>query len=471
MSFLDAFLPDDKTQLLTIGEEMALPKGEFLTRRGEPAGDMYVLQSGRLSRLNRRGEGEAPSPIGPGESVGSAGFVNDAPSDSDIQAQEDCMLVCYPRLELSKMLTDNPSLASTFYRQVAANTSSQLREAKENTRGAGAIRASKKQERTQQTDHAFTSRIKTIIENAKHGFLRAETRLRANGDDTRGASILRETLDGLQTDLQEAFGRLPNDDDANTGTQMLMRELQPWLVRSRLADLCVGRSKGVVPSPDILSHVLADTAAGEGAVGEQIDRWLLYRPHMSGIRHLVEHTVDLVEAVAPRRRNRNILLVHAGAGSVATMLRERLAKGNTTLNVLDHDRAGLGLIERLGSIDEQITVNAVSFSLGSLATGRALPDLPPQDLVVIHGLLEYLPDRLAITFLRGISSVMSERGTLVASAFAPSPEQVLFDRLLRWPTVRRSPKALYDLATMAKFTVVPSTGIPKPCILFRATHG
>jgi len=252
---------------------------------------------------------------------------------------------------------------------------------------------------------------------------------------------------------------------------MLMRELQPWLVRSRLADLCVGRSKGVVPSPDILSHVLADTAAGEGPVGEQIDRWLLYRPHMSGIRHLIDHTVELAEGVAPRRRNRNILLIHAGAGSIATMLRERLAKGNTTLNVLDHDRAGLGLIERLGSIEEQITVNAVSFSLGSLATGRATPDLPPQDLVIVHGLLEYLPDRLAITFLRGVSKIMSERGTLVASAFAPSPEQVLFDRLLRWPTVRRSPKALYDLATMAKFTVVPSTGIPKPCILFRATHG
>ena len=137
----------------------------------------------------------------------------------------------------------------------------------------------KEQERVQQTDHAFNVETETIIKNAKHGFLRAETRLRANGDDTRGASILRETLDGLQTDLKDAFGRMPSDEDANAGTQMLMRELQPWLVRSRLADLCVGRSKGVSQARDILSHVLADTAAGEGPVGEQIDRWLLSPTH------------------------------------------------------------------------------------------------------------------------------------------------------------------------------------------------
>ena len=222
MSFLDAFSADDKTLFLAIGTEISLSKGDFLTRKGEPAGDMYILRTGSLAMLSRRGEGEPPTPIVAGEPIGTAGFVNDAPSGSDIQAQEDCTLHRFPRTKLSQMLQDNNGLASAFYRQVAAISTAQLRDAKENNNGQASIRTSQKQERKQASDHAFTSRIETIIKNAKHGFLRAETRLRAKGDDTRGASILRETLDGLQSDLKDAFGRQPNDEDANTGTTMTM---------------------------------------------------------------------------------------------------------------------------------------------------------------------------------------------------------------------------------------------------------
>jgi hypothetical protein len=125
----------------------------------------------------------------------------------------------------------------------------------------------------------------------------------------------------------------------------------------------------------------------------------------------------------------------------------------------------------MGSIDGAMTVTSLSYPLGALATGRDMPELQEQDVIVVHGFFEYLPDRLAVLFLRHLGDLLTDRGMFVASALGPSADQVLLDRLLRWPTIRRQREAIENLTRLAGFTVVPSSGIHKPGILFRATQG
>jgi hypothetical protein len=69
--------------------------------------------------------------------------------------------------------------------------------------------------------------------------------------------------------------------------------------------------------------------------------------------------------------------------------------------------------------------------------------------VLAHGLFEYLPDRLAISLFRALGGLVGPRGTVIIAALSPSADHALLDRLLSWPTVRRSAEATRALAVAA----------------------
>ena len=468
MSFLDSFTEEQRETLLSAATRRTLQTGEFLMRRGEPGGDLFFLEHGTLEVLDRQTIPEMiVAALGPGAVVGEMSFINEAPRSADVRCNGQTQVFQWLSDDLKVLLDDHPELASSFYRAVASLASDRLRsnieERSSSTATSSAGMGSASSE--------FMEAIENIVETAKEGLLRAETRLRANGDDSRGATLLRETLDGLESDITRIYARVNHDDLAKQGTSVLLKELKPWLIRSQLADLCLRRPNDMIPGPEVLAHVHADVAKGEGAFGEQLDRWILYRPTLMAIRGLVAPTQKLVCAVTPRRKGRKVLLVHAGAGSLAAGLREGLARGDTELTILDHDRAALALVSQMGSIDGAMTVTSLSYPLGALATGRDMPELAEQDVIVVHGFFEYLPDRLAVLFLRHLGDLLTDRGMFVASALGPSADQVLLDRLLRWPTIRRQREAIENLTRLAGFTVVPASGIHKPGILFRATRG
>ena len=270
MSFLDSFTEAQRKTLLSSATRRTIATGEFLMRRGEPGGDLFLLDQGALEVLDRkRGPEVIVAVLGAGAVVGEMSFINGTPRSADVRANGTTEVLEWLARDLQGLLDEHPPLAASFYRAVACLASDRLRSSLEDQSNASTTHATGSGTSTSE----FLDAVGNVVEIAKEGLLRAETRLRAKGDDTRGATLLRETMDGLESDINRVYGRVNDDDLAKQGTAVLMKELKPWLIRSQLADLCLRRPNDIIPGPEVLAHVHADLAKGEGVFGEQLDRW------------------------------------------------------------------------------------------------------------------------------------------------------------------------------------------------------
>ena len=81
----------------------------------------------------------------------------------------------------------------------------------------------------------------------------------------------------------------------------------------------------------------------------------------------------------------------------------------------------------------------------SWSAGRGRSDLPPQDVVVVDGLLEYLPERETVKLVRSLLTMLAPGGKLVVTGMAPSGDELVFDHLLNWPMIRRDAATLRGL--------------------------
>jgi SAM-dependent methyltransferase len=130
-----------------------------------------------------------------------------------------------------------------------------------------------------------------------------------------------------------------------------------------------------------------------------------------------------------------VLLLNAGTGSVIAALTE-LADAPTVITVVDPSREALSFLDTdVAPVDARIQVIAQQENLAEFAVGRLRHTYPPQDVIVLHGLLEYLPDRLAVSLLGQCAALLNHQGAVVSAALAESADQHLLDRLLRWPTL------------------------------------
>ena len=81
------------------------------------------------------------------------------------------------------------------------------------------------------------------------------------------------------------------------------------------------------------------------------------------------------------------------------------------------------------------------------------------------GLLEYMPDRIALSALDVARDLLVQDGTVIISALQHSDDQNLLDRLLNWPSIRRTPARLSRLLDRAGFSGIQIEEIQPPAIL------
>ncbi|MEQ1505451.1 MAG: hypothetical protein ABMB14_24680, partial [Myxococcota bacterium] len=134
---------------------------------------------------------------------------------------------------------------------------------------------------------------------------------------------------------------------------------------------------------------------------------------------------------------------------------ETLGHPPTVVTVLDQSRDALALID-IGLADRpmNVEVHTIQENLARFAIGRGRFDLPPQDGVVLHGLLEYLPERMAVSLLQVARSLLTDDGVVVIATVGPSVDRALLDRLLAWPTLRRTDDGIDGLLRAARLQVV-----------------
>jgi hypothetical protein len=160
------------------------------------------------------------------------------------------------------------------------------------------------------------------------------------------------------------------------------------------------------------------------------------------------------------------MIVNAGAGSLIAALTHAVAQPATAITVVDQSREALGFLDAGGTRrPKTISLNTVQENLAQFAMGRHRHNFDPQDGIVLHGLIEYMPDRIAVSLLRVAKSLLHENGILLTTALGPSPDRHLLNHLLAWPTVRRSPEALENLFEAAGLRLIEKPTISAPLLV------
>jgi SulP family sulfate permease len=104
-------------------ERQSVPQGTVLIRQGEPPGDLYVLESGRLNVEATTPEGTRMrlSSVSPGVMVGEMAMYLGSPRTADVVAETPCMVLRLGRASLERMEAEEPELAAALHRRLAEN--------------------------------------------------------------------------------------------------------------------------------------------------------------------------------------------------------------------------------------------------------------------------------------------------------------------------------------------------------------
>lgn len=455
MAFLDAFGPSHRALFEGAAQTVQLPRAEYLIRRGDPGGDVYLLRTGTLEVVDTRSIPELIlNTMTEGAVVGEMAFVDDSPRSVDVRAGTDAVVLRWARDDLRSLLARNPDLAAAFYENVARLAAGRVRFL---TEGVGTGAFGKDDHPVADADE-LRAWVARIAESVKIALQPVETALRRDPDDPGAQQKVRDILDRLEQEVDALFSATRDPAARAFAADHLSRELHPYLVRSSLAERSIRRPQGVAGTAEILAHVLVDTAGGDGRLGELIDRWLLDRPTFRALRALRTPVVDALRRHLPKHRNRRVLLVNAGTGSLVAALVEALPHPPTVLTVLDQSRDALSLLD-VSHTDRSLGVElqTIQENLARFAIGRGRFDLPRQDGIVIHGLIEYLPERMAVSLLTVARSLLTPDGVVVIATLGPSRDRALLDRLLAWPTLRRPAESIDGLVHAARLQV---TGRP-----------
>lgn len=449
MSFLDAFDDTQRATFLAKAEVIDLPKGAQLLRRGEPGGDIFWLEEGSLEVVDRR-----PTPevilavLKSGAVVGEMSFVDDAPRSADVRAAERCQVHHWTREDLHSLIEREPDLGVRIYKTLAKTAIRRTREAS-NTVVAAKSAAKGAASSAGASSVRATEDARRLADEIKRKLRAAETRLRADADDEAKGAV-RETMADLKDQVNSLFVAHSSPDDADQAATVLAGELHPYLVRSSLADRCIRRHQGVAGTADILSHVLVGRPSGDGQLGELLDDWLLDLPTVTAIRQLREPTVKTVLAQLPAHRNRRVMLLNAGTGSLVGHLATHLGERPTVLTIVDQSRDALAFHDAaVEDIASGVIIQTTQERFVAFAEGRTRHSFPRQDVVIVHGLLEYLPDRMVVSLLQAVGKTLAPGGAAVLSALEDADDALFLDRVLAWPTLRRSADALGRLVTAA----------------------
>lgn len=459
MPFLDAHLPEHQVLLSRHAEHRELSRGDYLIRRGEAPGDVYELASGVLEVVDSTRVPEMVlNRLAPGAVVGELAFVEQAPRLVDVRAGTDCVLRAWSATVLEDLFAQHPAVAATFHREVARVTARRLRRLTDR-----AIAGTFAGPDAVDSDDDAATWVQRIIEGMKEVMPDLEAQARGNPEDPLVRAELFRTFDQLEAAVRELFEAVPDAAGAGTAEAALRRDLHPYLVRSSLAERALRRSSGRLGTVQILAQAMIDRPLGDGAIGALVDEWMLARPTFAALRALHPELVRTVRRGLPDDRTSRLTVLNVGTGSLFAALDHALQdhQESIVLTVVDESPRALQLLP-LPAVAPRVDAVTLQTDLVAFATGQRDLELPPQDIVVLHHLVEVLPERIAVALLGQCRRQLADDGALVVSTLGPSNDRVFVGRVLGWPTIRRTALALDELMRAAGFRQVTPVPVRAP---------
>ncbi len=445
MEFISHLTSVDRERLIAEGEVQRLSAGEYLLRRGQRGGDMYLVEAGRLEVVDIRQSPEVILDVlGVGRVVGEMAFVDGSERAADVRALDDAVVRHWSREGLHRMLESDASLRARFYLAISAAAVGRLRASGSHHSGGGI--GAPNLAALGGVSAAVVEEARNIAGVARNTWARTEQAVRREPPDQKALQDAENALLDLVENVESWLGSLNSVPRAQEAGMVLRTELRHWLIRSRTGLLGVDRRSEQGNRLRFLAHMLLGRPQGVDVVGERLDGVFLGLPSPVGLRLRMLSAVDAVVESLPNDRPAKIAIIQPSCGALLARLLPRIIANGATIRCIDGDSQTLNFVDAgLQTRPAGIQIEMIHQDLVALSEGQSVREQPKQDVIVINGLIDHLPARLVGSLLKWCKEHLVDSGRIIATAMKPTSDARAMEHLLSWPLVRRTADDLSDL--------------------------
>jgi hypothetical protein len=453
MSFVKRLSDEARERLMAVGSPMHLAEGDFLLRRGERNGDLYLIQDGRLEVVDSRQRPEMVLDVlGPGMVVGEMAFLDGTPRAADVRCTAPTQCVRWVRAELNHLLERDPALAAQFFRSIGESVVERVRVASRVSVGLGVSRLVQDEG---PVPVAVSEKAREIADVARSVWFDSDQQLR---EDEEASTAIARAHQAFSVLVEATDAWLSGMTSAGAGREAggaLRKELRPYLVRTHLGRLAIDTQGERAGGLAFQAHLLLNRPRGSDVLGEALDAAFLALPTAQGLRARLKAAVEETIRALPDDRPGQVTILQPGCGALLANLSSRLVQRGATITVVDGDRESLAFVDSgQQARPSGLTLRLVHEDLVGLSEGRSRVHFDPQDVIIVDGLLDHLPERLAGTLIRWCSTVLAPQGVLLLTAMAPCGDARVIEHLLGWPLVRRRMPDILNLMESAGLEAV-----------------
>lgn len=461
MPFLDRLARPDRERLLAAARPLTVAKGVYVLRRGEPGGDLYMVDSGELEVVDTRSRPEIViDSVGPGEIVGEMAFLDESPRAADVRASTETRCSRWERAELLSVLHADPSLSSGFYHALAEELADRIRSVTTSAVSGG---MGQPRPAASSTTVMLARDAHDAAERARVRWLDAEAQLRREPGGAEAPGLVRETAASLVREMQALAAQFQGSGRGVEAGQALARELHAFLVRARTVVLAWDATGRAGARDGLLKHLVRGVPSGEGALGQALDAALLALPTPGALVWRADATAAIcaaaTEAAVRRGAGRpdgagvgrpvRVLMVNSAGSELPERYSGALTGfrgGRILLTIVEERRDALASVgSGPGGLPLSVELRRVQDDLPAFVLGRSRVHHEPQDAIVLDALAEYVPERVLAELLTSARDRLAPGGMVMVPALGPSPDAALWECVLGLAQLRRAPQDLARL--------------------------
>ena len=250
VSFLEQLEPDARERLMNAGQLQRLEPGDYLLRRGEKGGDVFLVESGTFDVVDTRTVPEVIlQVVGAGAVLGEVAFLTGEVRAADIRCTASAEVRLWTKARLDETLQKDLALERSFYRSMAQVTTRRLR---------GMVNLGGSDNRTRLGEGIEAEKeAQSVASEVLSVWAELDMRLRAAPDEAdtlddaeakrSKEAIYRETqaaiyraFDTLQERARHWLGGIQESRERFLAGEALCKTVQPFLQQAHLCGICTG---------------------------------------------------------------------------------------------------------------------------------------------------------------------------------------------------------------------------------------
>lgn len=424
LDFLSFFTAQQRQQILDRAADYEFRAGDVVIAEGSYPGGVWLVGEGVLEARTSRNPDISLGTIGPGSIVGEVSLSQSSKATATVTALERTIAFRLPASMIVALAADDPALATSFWRGVAAVLGKRL------LRQSGiAAEAARRAQTASQTPLGLPEEV--VAEFA----LLSGLVDRSEGDES---ADLDAELDEAILRLDAALGAVVADDPSGETMRAIQEVAVPPMLESAFLTRIWEKPHGYAGDWITIEHTYEMHRASDTRRGRFIDGGILRMKPPTALRnrrHVLSEQIRNASAEGGAR----IMSLACGPAREVWDVFDESPGAIAEAHLLDIDPTAVAHVTQRAvevGVDDAVIVHQAN--LIKLALGRTELDVGGFDLVYSIGLIDYFPDDLVVGLLDLVHQWLAPGGRVILGNFHPrNPGKNIMD-LFEWRLIHRT---------------------------------